>query len=54
MGCCGDTGPTAMTVKGAVTGNVYRFEQRGAVIEIDRRDSTLLTGIPNLRRLRKH
>ena len=46
-------GPTSLTVKGAITGNIYRFEQPGSVIEVDRRDASFVTGIPNLRRVRK-
>lgn len=46
-------GPTALTVKGAITGTTYRFEHPGAVIEVDRRDAAFVTGTPNLRRVRK-
>jgi hypothetical protein len=44
------TGATAMTVKGAVTGQIYRFEKPGALLEVDRRDASFMAGIPNLKK----
>jgi len=45
------TGATALTAKGVITGTVYRFETTGSTLEIDRRDASFLTGIPNLRKV---
>lgn len=45
------TGATAMTVKGAITGQVYRFEAMGARLEIDRRDVAYMAGVPKLRKV---
>jgi hypothetical protein len=39
-----------MSVKGAVTGQIYRFEQPGASLEVDRRDASFMAGIPNLKK----
>jgi len=44
-------GATALTVIGAGTGRVYRFERSGARMEIDRRDQELMARVPNLRRI---
>jgi hypothetical protein len=35
-----------------ITGTVYRFEQTGSMLEVDRRDASFMTGIPNLRRFK--
>ena len=43
------TGNSTLTVKGVVTGQHYRFMEKGALIEADRRDAAFLTGIPDLR-----
>ena len=45
------TGSTAMTVKGAITGHVYRFEGQGTRLEVDRRDASFMAGIPKLKRV---
>jgi hypothetical protein len=45
------TGATSLTAKGVITGNVYRFEKTGSTVEVDRRDASFLTGVPNLRKL---
>ena len=47
------TGATALTAKGVITGTFYRFEQTGSVLEVDRRDASFLTGIPNLKKLQR-
>jgi hypothetical protein len=44
-------GRTALSVVGAVTGKHYRFERRGARLEVDLRDRHSLVGIPHLRQL---
>jgi hypothetical protein len=45
------TGATAMTVKGAVTGQIYRFEGTGTKLEVDRRDAAYMAGVPRLRKV---
>jgi hypothetical protein len=45
------TGATAMTVKGAVTGQIYRFEGTGDRLEVDRRDAAYMAGVPRLRKV---
>lgn len=45
------TGPTGMTVRGAATGALYRFERTGARLAIDPRDAPSLLAVPRLRRL---
>ncbi len=45
------TGTTGMTVIGPISGIRYRFDQPGAKVQIDRRDLSSLTGLPNLSRL---
>jgi hypothetical protein len=45
------TGTTGMTVIGPISGARYRFDQPGAKVQIDRRDVSSLTGLPNLSRL---
>ena len=47
------TGATSLTANGVITGTVYRFEKTGSILEIDRRDASFMTGIPNLRKLMK-
>ena len=47
------TGATALTAKGVITGTVYRFEQNGSTLEVDRRDAPFMTGIPNLNKLQR-
>jgi hypothetical protein len=47
------TGATGLTAKGVITGTVYRFEQPGSTLEVDRRDASFLTGIPNLKKLQR-
>jgi hypothetical protein len=46
------SGPASLTVKGEITGNIYRFDQPGATIEVDRRDASFMTGIPRLSKVR--
>jgi hypothetical protein len=45
------TGATSMTAKGVITGTVYRFETTGSKLEVDRRDASFLTGVPNLKKV---
>jgi hypothetical protein len=45
------TGATGMTVTGPVSGAKYRFAQPGAKVQIDPRDLSSMTGLPNLRRI---
>ena len=44
------TGATSLTAKGVITGTVYRFEKNESVLEVDRRDASFLTGVPNLKK----
>ncbi len=44
-------GPTRMAVKGPMTGRVYRFNNTGARVAIDRRDVPSVTAVPNLKRV---
>lgn len=46
------TGATGMTVMGPISGARYRFDRPGAKLQIDGRDVSSLTGLPNLRRVR--
>jgi hypothetical protein len=45
------TGASGMTVLGPISGMRYRFDQRGAKVQIDRRDLSSMAGLPNLHRL---
>jgi hypothetical protein len=45
------TGRTAMAVIGPVSGIRYSFASPDARVEVDQRDSRLLAGVPNLRRV---
>ena len=45
------TGATGMTVIGPVSGTKYRFAETSAKVQIDPRDVSSMTGLPNLRRL---
>jgi hypothetical protein len=47
------TGATSMTATGVITGTVYRFERTGDILEVDRRDASFMTGIPNLQRFKE-
>ena len=47
------TGSTSLTAKGVITGKLYRFEHTGSTLEVDRRDASFLTGIPNLKKLQQ-
>lgn len=44
------TGNDSLTVKGEITASLYRFGAKGALIEVDRRDATFMTGNPDLRK----
>lgn len=44
-------GSTGMTVLGPVTGKRYRFNGRGARVEIDLRDRPGLAAVPHLRQV---
>jgi hypothetical protein len=41
-----------MTVRGPVTGRVYRFAGPGSTVSVDTRDAPSLVAVPNLRRAR--
>jgi len=43
-------GKTALTVVSPLTGKRYRFRQPGERLEVDVRDQSWLTFVPNLRR----
>ncbi|MFO7614381.1 MAG: hypothetical protein R6W71_07050 [Bacteroidales bacterium] len=43
------TGNSTLTVKGVITGSLYRFRGKGALIEADRNDAAFMTGIPDLK-----
>ena len=45
-------GNTAMTVLGAVSGKVYKFNHPGARVELDRRDLNALATVPKLKFIR--
>ena len=45
------TGKTGLTVKGAVTGRLYRFDQPGSRLAVDPRDRPSIAAIPVLRRV---
>ncbi len=44
-------GTTSMTVRGAATGNTYRFHNYGDRIGVDIRDVRSVDTVPNLRRV---
>ena len=44
-------GKTAMTALGLGTGQQYRFAHPGAILQVDPRDQTSLSTIPNLRQV---
>jgi hypothetical protein len=43
------TGRTGLTVKGPITGQIYRFNQPGATVAVDGRDGPSIEAVPNLR-----
>jgi hypothetical protein len=45
-------GSTGLTVTGPISGNYYRFEHPGAIVEVDVRDSVLLASLHQLRQIR--
>ncbi|MFP7755610.1 hypothetical protein ACLG6S_13350 [Thermodesulfobacteriota bacterium B35] len=40
-----------LTLRGPVTGRIYRFRAEGMVLPVDRRDAHHLQAVPALRRL---
>jgi hypothetical protein len=42
-------GRTGLTVRGPISGRVYRFGHRGAIVSVDVRDRLSLVRVPNLR-----
>jgi hypothetical protein len=44
-------GATGMTVVGPVTGRSYRFDRKGARVEVDPGDRARLFSVPNLREI---
>lgn len=43
-------GATAMTVVGPLSGRRYRFDQPGAIVQVDSRDVPSMVGLPHLHR----
>ncbi|MCU0304137.1 MAG: hypothetical protein MUC56_08785 [Thermoanaerobaculales bacterium] len=43
------TGATALTVRGPVSGRLYRFDRTGARLAVDPRDRPALARVPHLR-----
>jgi len=46
-------GKTAITVLGPMSRMQYRFHRPGERVQVDHRDVPYLSGVPNLRRVRK-
>ena len=46
------TGETVLTAIGSITRRVYRFDQPGVVVPVDRRDAPGMRGVPKLRVVR--
>jgi hypothetical protein len=44
-------GPTGLSVRGAVTGQGYRFDRGGSRVAVDLRDAPSLLALPQLRRI---
>lgn len=44
-------GRTGLTVRGPITGAVYRFAKPGSKVFVSAKDSSALQAVPNLRRL---
>jgi hypothetical protein len=44
-------GPTGLTVRGRISGQIYRFPETGARVAVDTRDVPSLLGVPQLRRV---
>src|SRR5215471_11148195 len=44
-------GRTSLTVRGPVTGAIYRFQRKGSRVSVRARDSVALAAVPNLRRV---
>jgi hypothetical protein len=47
-------GETALNVFGPITRTHYRFRSAGTQVEVDHRDAPYVSGVPNLRRVRKN
>jgi len=45
-------GRTSLTVRGPVTGTVYRFQRKGSRVSVRTRDALAIAAVPNLRRVR--
>ncbi|MFT3979685.1 MAG: hypothetical protein QM687_04390 [Ferruginibacter sp.] len=45
------TGSTALTVRGNVSGKIYRFAKKGAAVPVDHRDASALISVPFLKKL---
>ncbi|MBE2223475.1 MAG: hypothetical protein IAF02_18185 [Anaerolineae bacterium] len=43
------TGHTTLTVRGPITGQLYRFSKLHVRVAVDGRDASALMGVPNLR-----
>jgi len=44
-------GPTGLTVRGRISGQIYRFPETGARAAVDTRDAPSLLAVPQLRRV---
>ena len=44
-------GPTGLTARGRITGQIYRFLETGARAALDTRDAPSLLSVPQLRRV---
>jgi len=44
-------GPTGLTARGRITGQIYRFPENGARVAVDTRDAPSLLAVPQLRRV---
>jgi len=44
------TGKTGLSVRGSITGNMYRFNFTGDKVIIDAKDADFMTAIPNLKK----
>jgi hypothetical protein len=47
------TGDTGLTVKGSITGIIYRFSSKGDRRLVDYRDAGGMMAVPNLRKAKK-
>lgn len=48
------TGGTALTIKGSITGKLYRFVQPNSIQKIDYRDASGMMAVPVLRKINRN